>query len=90
MSFKSNVSPASVKPNTAWEAQGFLNLYLPSKDGTKRRKLGFIPLRNNKTGEREMLDWLNEDPTRVSALLAKLIIEYTRVEGSEASGFDLS
>ena len=37
--------------NESWKAQGFLNLYLPGKDGSKR-KLGAIPLKESKPAER--------------------------------------
>lgn len=75
--------------NDNWKAQGFLNLYLPGKDGTKR-KLGAIPLKQAKPAEKQMLDWLNEDPSRVSAILAKLEIVYQSAAPAETAGFDLS
>jgi len=76
--------------NESWKAQGFLNLYLPSKDGGKRRKLGMIPLKESKPSEKLMLDWLTEDPTRVAAILSKLVIEFQSAQASESTGFDLT
>jgi len=37
-----------------------------------------------------MLDWLNEDPTRVQIILDKLVIEYNPATPADTSGFDLS
>lgn len=71
-----------------WKAQGFLNLYLPSKDG-KKRKLGAIPLKESKPSEKALLVWLNEDPTRVAKILASLQMEYQSAVPNEATGFDL-
>lgn len=72
----------------SWKAQGFLNLYLPSKNGG-RRKLGGIPLKDTKPSEKELRAWLEEDPTRVAAILSKLEIEYQPAEQAEGTGFDL-
>lgn len=73
----------------SWKAQGFLNLYLPGKDGV-RRKLGAIPLKESKSNEKAMLAWLNEDASRVAMILAKLEIEYKpATPESEGHGFDL-
>ena len=74
--------------NDSWKAAGFLNLYLPSKDG-KKVKLGAIPLKEGKPSEAAMLKWLNEDPSRVATILAKLVIEYKSATPTEGSGFDL-
>lgn len=74
--------------NDAWKAQGFLNLYLPSRSGG-RRKLGSIPLKESKASEKELLAWLNEDPSRVTQILAKLEMEYQSAEPQPANGFDL-
>lgn len=74
--------------NTNWKASGFLNLYLPTKDG-KRMKLGAIPLKESRDSEKKMLDWLNEDPSRVNTILSKLEIEYRSAVPTEGSGFDL-
>lgn len=90
MSFKSNAvtSRAAQPSNDSWKAQGFLNLYLPRADG-QRRKLGAIPLKDSKPNEKQLLDWLNEDPSRVSVILSKLVIEYQSATPADNSGFDL-
>ena len=84
-----NAAASSSAPkNDNWKAQGFLNLFLPSRDG-KRVKLGAIPLKESNSREKDMLAWLNEDPARVATILAKLEIEYRPAGQAEGSGFDL-
>lgn len=75
--------------NETWKAQGFLNFYLPSKNG-QRKKLGAIPLKESKHSEKALLAWLNEDPSRVGQILAKLEVEYQSATPADASGFDLN
>lgn len=85
-------TPATTTPaatsNDNWKAQGFLNFYLPSKDGG-RKKLGAIPLKEAKPNEKRLLEWLNEDPAHVQALMNKLEVEYQSAVQSEGSAFDL-
>lgn len=89
MAFKSQPEAVAGQTNDSWKAQGFLNLYLPSKNGEQRRKLGAIPLKDAKPAEKQLLDWLNEDPSRVSKLMEKLVIEYQSAVPDAANGFDL-
>jgi hypothetical protein len=88
MAFNPSAATQSAPTNEAWKAQGFLNLYLPSPNGG-RRKLGAIPLKANKVNEKKLLEWLNEDPERVSVILAKLIMEYQPATPADEAGFDL-
>jgi len=83
-------SSSSNVANDSWKADGFINLYLPSANGAKRRKLGAIPLKGSKPSEKELLAYLNEDPTRVANILSKLVMEYQSVTPAEGTGFDLS
>lgn len=85
----SNNQQAASQNNERWKAQGFLNLYLPTRDGG-RMKLGAIPLKESRDSEKKLLDWLNEDPSRVESILNKLEIEYRSAIPTEGSGFDLS
>ena len=71
-----------------WKAQGFLNLYLPAKNG-QRRKLGAIPLKESKVNEKQLLAWLNEDPSRVTQILAKLELEYQSAASNDEHAFAL-
>jgi hypothetical protein len=91
MAFNTNTAAVqSNAQNDNWKAQGFLNLYLPSKDGKGgRRKLGAIPLKDAKPAEKQLMDWLNEDPSRVSVIMSKLVIEYQSADGGNTAGFDI-
>jgi len=90
MAFTSSAAQSnSQQSNDNWKAQGFLNLYLPDRQG-KRVKLGAIPLKQGRSNEKKLLEWLNEDPSRVTSLLSKLEIEYRSATQGEGSGFDLS
>lgn len=89
MAFQSNAATAVSPANDSWKAQGFLNLYLPSKDGGKRKKLGAIPLKEAKTSEKALLAWLNEDPANAQKILAKLEIEYQSATPADTAGFAL-
>lgn len=81
--------PTTATPsNDSWKAQGFLNFYLPSKDG-KKVKLGAIPLKDSVAKQKDLIEWLNEDPARAQVILAKLVIEYQSAVPAEGSGFDL-
>ena len=72
------------------KAIGFINLELPGKNGSIR-KLGAIPLKASNANEASLDAWLKEDPTRVAAVLAKLVINYKSVDTApEHVGFDLS
>jgi hypothetical protein len=86
---QSNAQRNDNQQNDSWKAQGFLNFYLPSKENGKRKKLGAIPLKESKASEKHLLAWLNEDPTRVRAILSKLEIEYQSATAADASGFAL-
>lgn len=98
MAFNPNAARSNSNRNTrdndngpqddSWKAQGFLNLYLPNRDG-KRTKLGAIPLKEGRPNEKKMLDWLKADPGRVNVILAKLEIEFRTSEPSEGSAFAL-
>lgn len=85
---RSNTAPTA-QQDQSWKAQGFLNLYLPTPDGG-RAKLGAIPLKESKPAERKLLDFLNEDPSRLAAIVAKLVVEYRPATPDDKAGFDLS
>ena len=81
-------STAAAPTNENWKAQGFLNLYLPAKNG-QRRKLGAIPLKDSKVNEKQLRAWLEEDPSRVTQILAKLEIEYQSAASNDEHAFAL-
>lgn len=85
----SSAAPAQPSTNNeSWKAQGFLNFYLPAKNG-QRRKLGAIPLKESKVNEKQLLAWLNEDPSRATQILAKLEIEYQSAASNDEHAFAL-
>lgn len=93
MAFQTNTGNNNSQSNNAsndesWKAVGFLNFYLPANDGT-RSKLGAIPLKAGKPREKELANWIAEDPNRVALILAKLELEYASAEPSDAKGFNL-
>ena len=92
MAFNTNTADQTASTanvaNENWKAQGFLNFYLPAKNG-QRRKLGAIPLKESKANEKRLLAWLNEDPSRVTQILAKLEIEYQSADSNDEHAFAL-
>ena len=88
---QSNSAPAAVARTNddSWKAGGFLNLYLPGKNG-ERRKLGAVPLKAANLSQKELLAWLTEDPSRVANIMAKLEMEFQPVATAETAGFDLA
>ena len=93
MAFRTNTAAAAAMSNTLnlenWKAAGFVNLYLPSTDGGKGKKLGAIPLRANKPSEAALLEWLKKDANNVNKLLAKLELDFQSVEAAASIGFAL-
>lgn len=90
MAFNTSAAPAAApSTNSNWEkAAGFINFYLPSRDG-KRRKLGAIALKLSKANEKALVEFLEADPANVTAMVSKLIVEYQSAKQSEAHAFDL-
>ena len=89
MAFRpANNTAAAPSNDTSWKADGFLNMYLPTKGGG-RRKLGTITLKKSRTSEAELLAWLEEDPSRVAKILDSLIMDFQTAEPKEGSSFDL-
>lgn len=92
MSFNRNTNAVTTaeanQGNDSWKAQGFLNFYLPTQDG-KRKKLGAIALKDSRADEKRLLAWLNEDPTRAEKILASMVVEYRSATPQEGSGFAL-
>lgn len=73
------------------KAIGFLNFYLPTEGGGKR-KIGNtgIPLREANANERALAEWLAVDPEARTALMkGTLIVEYNSAEPAEGGGFML-
>jgi DNA gyrase/topoisomerase IV subunit B len=91
MAFNRNTSAQNnqAQDNDNWKAQGFINLYLPSKEEGKQRKIGAIPLRVSKAGEKQLLEWLQADPANAKKLAEKLIVDFQEAQASEKAVFAL-
>lgn len=75
--------------NDGWKAQGFINLYLPNKNGT-RSKLGFIALKDSIENHRILIEFLEKDPEAGAAKLLELLqIDYKPASGDPGNGFAL-
>lgn len=80
---------ASNQSNDSWKAQGFINLYLPSKKSkTGRRKLVGIPLKDSVTNDKEMREWVEKNPEKACEIILRaMTIEY-QPANAEGTGFD--
>lgn len=87
----SNVAPFQQQnqQDESWKSQGFINLYLPTKTGT-RRKIGTIYLKESKPMERALIERLKADPeATLELLLNKLEMDFATADGAKDDGFDL-
>ncbi|GEK52366.1 hypothetical protein [Vreelandella venusta] len=67
------------------KASGFLNVYVPTKGGGKR-KLGTIALRADKPIEKAIMDRLNSDPEAgIQALMDNIELNYQAWNEDDAS-----
>ena len=75
--------------NADWKAQGYLNIYLPSKSTkTGWRKLVGVPLKDSVTSEKDMRAWVEKNPEAAcNIILRSMRIEYQSADTS-GSGFD--
>ena len=71
------------------KALGFLNFYIPTKGGT-RRKVGSIPLNASKATEKQVFDALAADPAALERFVKALIVEFNPQidESAESSQLD--
>lgn len=88
MAFNTRSSAAARDNNEDWKASGFLNFYLPNKEGG-RTKVGAIPLRGSKPNEQSLFEWLKGDEARLQTLVNKLEVEFRTAESSPGKGFAL-
>jgi hypothetical protein len=94
MAFKLNNPAAGNQGNTNtnddnWKAQGFLNFYLPTADGGKR-KLGAIPLRKGNVNEAKLATAIEANMEELlQKLMNNLIVEYNSAEIKAGSEFAL-
>lgn len=69
----------------SWKADAFLNLYLPTKGGS-RRKVGSIGLKNSKPFEKDLIAKLSADPEAVKRMLTVLELEFNLAEPEDDKG----
>tara|TARA_B100001559_G_C16478504_1_gene612578 strand:+ start:1514 stop:1786 length:273 start_codon:yes stop_codon:yes gene_type:complete len=76
MAFNSNArnnQPAVANDN--WKAQGFINIYLPTPDGG-RRKIGSIALKESKAYEAALLKRLSTDPLAIQKMAEAIQLDF--------------
>ena len=74
---------ASQEKDDSWKSQGFLNLYIPTKSGS-RRKIGTIFLKESRATDKQLLDAFKRDPeATMKKLMTCLELEFNTAEGSE-------
>lgn len=88
MAYNQNAAAGSNNAENNWKSSGFINFYLPSKDG-KRRKLGAIGLKDSRENEKALMDWLASDEKNIQKLVKKLVIEYQSATPAASAAFDL-
>ena len=60
MAFKKSVQQESAQSNDNWKAQAFINVYVATGEGSKRKLVG-IPLKESKAFERMLIERLKEE-----------------------------
>jgi hypothetical protein len=92
MAFNENAAPDNVEKigsnSDKWKAKAFINIFLPTENGG-RRKLGSLKLQGNSTSEAELIEYLREDPSRVTAVMAGAEIDFQMAEAKAGTGFKL-
>lgn len=84
----SETQSADNRANAQWKNDAFINVYLPTGDGGKK-KLGSIGLKIRKSAEAELINFLKADPSNVTKLLATAEVDFQMVDGSTSAGFAL-
>lgn len=80
-----NRTGAGRGPDESWKSDAFLNLYLPTNGGS-RRKVGSIGLRVTKPFEKDLIERLKADPEAVKRLLAACELEFNLAEPEDDKG----
>lgn len=69
------------------KAERFINISVPTVDGGSIR-LGGLPLYGSNVDHATLIDWLDEDESRLEALREKFIMDYRNAGGSQEGGID--
>lgn len=83
-----NTNTAAAQANDDWKAQAFLNVWLPTKGGG-RRKVGAIPLKTSRAGDAQLIDFLSGGEDALRSLVNKLEFDFQLAGGNPDSAFDL-
>lgn len=84
-----NTSTATAaQTNEDWKAQAFLNIWLPTKAGG-RRKVGAIPLKTSRVGDAQLIDFLSGGEDALRSLVNKLEFDFQLSGGNPENAFDL-
>jgi hypothetical protein len=78
-----NQNTNAAQQNDSWKAQAFINIYIPTPDGGKR-KLGSIPLKDSKQFDAKMIERLKEEGG-LEALHDALIIDFQMADKEVSS-----
>lgn len=81
-----SASGSSRGDNENWKSDAFINLYLPTNGGT-RRKVGSIGLKNTKPFEADLIAKLSADPEAIKRFLAACELEFNLAEPDNDKGF---
>lgn len=93
--FNNNGNNPSQNTNEKWKALGFINIYLPTNSGGKK-KLGAIPLRASVPHELEIFEALKacdgDEATQagVNAVMSLCQVDFNTAEIKEDNRIDLS
>ena len=86
--FNTNTAAAQANNSDDWKAQAFLNVWLPTKAGG-RRKVGAIPLKISRAGDAQLIDFLSGGEDALRSLVNKLEFDFHLSGGNPDSAFDL-
>lgn len=87
-SFPQPNQAAPNQANTNWRNDAFINISLPRADGTMG-KVGSLGLKLSKASERQLIEYLREDPERIVELFKHAVFDFRMVDGSTSAGFVL-
>jgi hypothetical protein len=74
--------------NTSGKTNGYINLYLRTKGGGKK-KVGFLSLTDTNEDQADLRKWLEADAGNIALFASKLIIEYNSAVKKDEHKFDL-
>lgn len=84
MAFKKDETAAGT--NESWKSDGFLNIYIPTKSGG-RRKVGSIGLKNSKPFEADLIKRLSEGGEEAAKAMKEVIeLEFNLAEPTSEDG----